>query len=60
MLWRGADNGDFEFYSMGGQLRTLSDMQTLLVEMLNSPMKAGVDSMAVAGMMDLLITKGIW
>ena len=35
-------------------------MQTLLISLLHSPMPATVDSMCVAGLLELLRTKGLW
>jgi hypothetical protein len=50
-------NGDFDFYSVNGTTYDLEVIQNFLSTVLG-PMPATVDSCAVAGMVDLLRTKG--
>ena len=38
----------------------VEDVQTLLIAWLHTPMPAGVDSMCVAGLLELLRTAGMW
>jgi hypothetical protein len=51
-------NGDFEFYSFGGTTYELGAVQAFLSVVTGLPTPAVVDSCAVAGMLDVLRTKG--
>jgi hypothetical protein len=52
-------NGDFDFYSLSnGKTYDLSVIQKWLVSVTHTPLASTVDSLAVAGMIDLLRTKG--
>ena len=53
-------NGDLDFYEWHGVVYPLSDLFTILERLLHSPRPASVDSMGVAGLLDLLRTKGMW
>lgn len=53
-------NGDLEFFVLHGTTYPLEDMQAILPAVLHAPMTAGVDSMCVAGLFDLLRCKGMW
>jgi hypothetical protein len=51
-------NGDFDYYVVNGKTYDLEVIQKWLSSVTGSPMPAVVDSCAVAGMVDLLRTKG--
>ena len=53
-------NGDLDFFEIHGVVYPLSDVQAILIRLLASPMPATVDSMGVAGLIELLRTKGLW
>ena len=53
-------NGDLDFYEVHGVVYPLEDVQQLLQALLHSKMPSSVDSMCVAGLLDLLRTKGMW
>ena len=53
-------NGDLDFFSLHGVTYPLEDVQALLAALLHAPMPASVDSACVAGLLDLLRTKGLW
>ena len=53
-------NGDLDFFAVNGVTYALSDVQALLARLLGRPMPSDVDSACVAGLLDLLRTKGIW
>jgi hypothetical protein len=52
--------GDFEFYSIWGRARTHREISQLLELLLRTPPPAAADSAAVAGMLELLRTQGMW
>ena len=51
-------NGDFDFYTLNGKTYDLEAVQQWLVDVTGSPMPASVDSCAIAGMIDIIRTKG--
>lgn len=51
-------NGDFEFYRINDKYYDTETIQNWLTKALNSPMPSSVDSVAIAGMIDLLRTQG--
>ena len=51
-------NGDFEFFRVDGRYHDVAAVQRWLEILLGSPMPASVDSAAIAGVMDLLRTRG--
>jgi hypothetical protein len=51
-------NGDFEFYTVNGKTYDMENIQKWLVAVTGIPLPASVDSVAVAGMIDLLRTQG--
>jgi len=51
-------NGDFEFYKVSGRYYDTGSIQKFLVKTLQVPLPSTVDSVAVAGMMDLLRVQG--
>jgi hypothetical protein len=53
-------NGDLDFYEWHGTVYPLDDVFTLLEIFLGCSRPAPVDSAGVAGLLDLLRTKGIW
>ena len=53
-------NGDMDAFRMGSTVYELSDLQRLLPALLHTKLPAGVDSMVVAGLMELLRTRGDW
>jgi hypothetical protein len=53
-------NGDLDFFDLHGVSYPLSDLQKLLPPMLHSPCAASVDSLVIAGLIDLLRTSGVW
>ena len=53
-------NGDLDFFTLHGTTYSLGDVQRLLGWLLGRPMPSDVDSACVAGLLDLLRTKGIW
>jgi hypothetical protein len=53
-------NGDLDFFVVHGTTLPLSDLQMLLARLLGRPMPSDVDSACVAGLLDLLRTKGLW
>ena len=53
-------NGDLDFLNLHGTVYALGDIQTILCAMLHTELPATVDSMGVAGLLDLLRTKGMW
>ena len=46
-------NGDLDFFSVGGALYPLSDIQRLLARLLGRPMPSDVDSASLAGLVDV-------
>ena len=53
-------NGDLDFFTFNGVAYALSDLQRLLARLLGRAMPSDVDSACVAGLLDLLRTKGLW
>ena len=53
-------NGDLDFFTLHGTTYSLGDVQRLLGWLLGRPMPSDVDSACVAGLLDLLRTKGVW
>jgi hypothetical protein len=53
-------NGDLDFLELHGVVYSLDKIQLLLVSLLHAPMPASVDSMCVAGLLELLRTQGLW
>jgi len=53
-------NGDFEFFHVDGSLHPVESVQRWLKLVLQEPMPSGTDSCAIAGLMDLLRTQGVW
>eukprot|EP00316_Scyphosphaera_apsteinii_P022917 CAMPEP_0119334028 /NCGR_PEP_ID=MMETSP1333-20130426/86522_1 /TAXON_ID=418940 /ORGANISM="Scyphosphaera apsteinii, Strain RCC1455" /LENGTH=1168 /DNA_ID=CAMNT_0007344241 /DNA_START=113 /DNA_END=3619 /DNA_ORIENTATION=+ len=53
-------NGDLDFFELHEVVYTLEEVQQLLIHLLHSPMPASVDSMCVAGLLELLRTAGMW
>src|SRR6056300_18328 len=51
-------NGDFEFYRINDKFYDTETIQNWLTKSLNSPIPSPVDSVAIAGMIDLLRTQG--
>ena len=51
-------NGDFDYYTLNGKTYDLSEIQKWLVGVTHVPLQSTVDSLAVAGVIDLLRTKG--
>ena len=53
-------NGDLDFFAVNGVTYALPDIQRLLAQLLGRPMPSDVDSACIAGLLDLLRTKGLW
>ena len=53
-------NGDLDFFEFNGTVYALGDVQKILVGLLHAGLPAQVDSMCIAGLLDLLRTKGLW
>jgi len=53
-------NGDLDFYEWHGVVYPLEDVFTILEKILHRKPPATVDSQGVAGLLDLLRTKGMW
>ena len=53
-------NGDLDFFELEGKTYSLEDLQCILPALLHAPLPATVDSICVAGLLDLLRTKGMW
>ena len=53
-------NGDLDFFTVGGKTFDLGTVQEWLPRATGAPMPSPVDSCAVAGLVDLLRTKGLW
>ena len=53
-------NGDLDFLNLHGVVHPLEEVQTILCAALHTSLPAGVDSMCVAGLLDLLRTAGMW
>eukprot|EP00854_Cymbomonas_tetramitiformis_P009249 gene9249-10956_t len=53
-------NGDLDFLDVCGVTHAVEEIQTWLERVLHIPMPAPVDSAAIAGLMDLLRTQGLW
>lgn len=53
-------NGDLDYFTVHGITYALPDVQRLLAQLLGTPMPSDVDSACVAGLLDLLRTKGLW
>jgi len=53
-------NGDFEFYSIFDAERTFGQIQEWLPRVLDADLPASCDSTCIAGLMELLRTKGLW
>ncbi|XRB03994.1 glutamine amidotransferase type 2 domain-containing protein [Pycnococcus provasolii] len=53
-------NGDLDFFTVGGRTYDLGAIQQWLQRCTGAPMPSPVDSVAVAGCVDLLRTQGSW
>ena len=53
-------NGDLDFFEIHGQVHPLGDVRQLVEDATKKPCPAPVDSVVVAGLIELLRTKGIW
>ncbi|KAL0022982.1 hypothetical protein WJX79_001567 [Trebouxia sp. C0005] len=53
-------NGDFECYELFGQKRTCAEVMAWLSAVLHVPPPADCDSVAIAGLIDLMRTQGLW
>ena len=53
-------NGDLDFFNFNGTKYGLSDVQCVLERLMGHPMPSDVDSAAIAGLLDLLRTQGLW
>ena len=53
-------NGDLDFFVVHGQTYALGDLRRLLQTLLGRPAPAEVDSACLAGLLDLLRTRGCW
>ncbi|EOD23408.1 hypothetical protein EMIHUDRAFT_239675 [Emiliania huxleyi CCMP1516] len=55
-------NGDCDAFTIHGNkyLYAIADLQLLLVRLLGHPIPSDVDSACVAGLLDMLRTKGVW
>ena len=53
-------NGDLDFFTVHSRTYPLADVQALLTHLLGSPMPSEVDSACIAGLLDLLRTRGLW
>jgi len=53
-------NGDLDFFSVNGSTLPLPQLQGMLSRVLGQPMPSDVDSVCIAGLLDLLRTKGLW
>jgi hypothetical protein len=53
-------NGDLDFFAINGHEYTLAEIQALLPQILHRPMPSPTDSCCLAGLFELLRTKGIW
>ena len=53
-------NGDLDFFEMNGVGYDVGDIQWLLAYFLDSPVPGKVDSLCVAGLLELLRTRGLW
>ena len=53
-------NGDLDFFQLHGVVVPLSGLQALLPALLHSPLPSSVDSVCVAGLLELLRTAGVW
>lgn len=53
-------NGDLDFFVLHGQTLPLCDVQRLLARLLGRKAPSDVDSAAIAGLLELFRTKGLW
>lgn len=53
-------NGDFDFFTIAGQMIGISHIQTWLEKVTGISRPCSVDSVAIAGLMDVLHTRGVW
>ena len=53
-------NGDCDAFTIHGNKYAIADLQLLLVRLLGHPIPSDVDSACVAGLLDMLRTKGVW
>jgi hypothetical protein len=53
-------NGDLDFFEWHGITYDLSDIQAILCALLHTALPAGVDSMCVAGLLEIHRAKGLW
>eukprot|EP00963_Diacronema_lutheri_P013531 scaffold2639_cov361-Pavlova_lutheri.AAC.3 len=53
-------NGDFDFFTIAGQMVGMDRIQAWLEAATGVPRPCSVDSAAIAGMMDVLHTRGVW
>ena len=53
-------NGDLDFFTINGVCYELDQLQQLLPLLLHHPLPSRVDSACVAGLLELLRTKGLW
>ena len=52
--------GDLDFFEIHGVTYELGDVRDLLSALLHTPPTCLVDSLVVAGLLELLRTKGLW
>ena len=53
-------NGDLDFIELNGREYTLSEVQQLLPRVLHQPLPSTTDSACLAGLFELLRTRGLW
>ncbi|KAL0031273.1 hypothetical protein WJX77_012514 [Trebouxia sp. C0004] len=53
-------NGDFESYELFGRKKTCAEVMAWLSAVLHVPAPADCDSVAIAGLIDLMRTQGLW
>ncbi|KAL0052460.1 hypothetical protein WJX82_002586 [Trebouxia sp. C0006] len=53
-------NGDFECYELFGRRKTCAEVMAWLSAVLHVPPPADCDSVAIAGLIDLMRTQGLW
>jgi hypothetical protein len=53
-------NGDLDYFRLHGVSYSQEDLQLLLAKLLHTPSPSAVDSAGVAGLLDLLRTRGMW
>lgn len=53
-------NGDFDFFTVAGQMIEIGRIQSWLEKVTGISRPCSVDSVAIAGLMDVLHTRGVW